>query len=202
MAESTREPGQWLAAARGGSKEALGRALESCRRYLLLIAQRQVGPDFQAKGGASDLVQETFLEAQRDFARFQGTTEGELLAWLRQLLFNNLGHFTRRYRATHMRDVAREVAVNSGDSSANPPGGLATDTPSPSSQAMEREQVLALQAALARLPADYCQVLTLRYQEGRSFEEIGQLMNRSPDAARKLWGRAMDRLRCEWERPL
>jgi RNA polymerase sigma-70 factor (ECF subfamily) len=188
-----------LAAARGGSNEALGQALETCRPYLLLIAQRQVGPDLHAKDSASDLVQETFLEAKRDFAQFQGSTEGELLAWLRELLLNNLGYFTARYRATHMRDVAREVAVDNGDSSANPRAGLAADTPSPSAQVMEREQARALQEALARLPADYCQVLTLRYQEGRSFEEIGQLTNRSPDAARKLWGRAMDRLRCEWE---
>jgi RNA polymerase sigma factor (sigma-70 family) len=97
---------------------------------------------------------------------------------------------------------AREVAVDAGDSSGKPGGGWAAETPSPSAQAIEREQARALHEALARLPADYCQVLGLRYQEGRSFEEIGQLMNRSPDAARKLWGRAMERLRCEWEGPL
>ena len=100
MAGLADEIGRWLAAARGGSTEALGQALEACRRYLLLVAQKELDPHLHAKGGASDLVQETFLEAQRDFAQFQGTNEAEWLAWLRQVLLNNLGHFTRRYRAT------------------------------------------------------------------------------------------------------
>ena len=73
-----------------------------------------------AKGGASDLVQETFLEAQRDFPRFQGTSEAELLGWLRQMLLNNVANFTRHYRITK-REVGREVAIQQDDS-ANPSG--------------------------------------------------------------------------------
>ena len=53
-----------LAAARTGSSEALGQALQACRGYLLLLAERELDPDLRAKGGASDVVQETFLEAQ------------------------------------------------------------------------------------------------------------------------------------------
>jgi RNA polymerase sigma-70 factor, ECF subfamily len=64
---------------------------------------------------------------------------------------------------------------------------------------MAHEQAEALRRALARLPDDYRRVITLRYDDGQSFEEIGRLMERSPDAARKLWARAMERLRQEWE---
>jgi RNA polymerase sigma-70 factor (ECF subfamily) len=64
---------------------------------------------------------------------------------------------------------------------------------------MAREQAQVLWRALERLPEDYRQVILFRFQEDRSFEEIGGLMNRSPDAARKLWSRAMERLRHEWE---
>src|SRR5262245_17294596 len=100
-----------LAAARGGSREALGEALEACRAYLLHVAQRELAPALQAKGGASDLVQETFLDAQRDFHRFHGGSEEELLAWLRQVLRHKLANFTRHYRGTDKRAVAREVAL-------------------------------------------------------------------------------------------
>src|SRR5262249_26022430 len=117
MTESAKDAGNWLAAARAGSHEALGRALEICRGYLLLGAERQLGTDLRAKGGASDLVQETFLEAQRDFVQFQGTSEEELRAWLQRLLLNNLGNFARRYRATHCREVGREQALEAGSSS-------------------------------------------------------------------------------------
>src|SRR5947209_3557782 len=81
MSGPAEDAAQWLAAARTGSADALGRLLEACRGYLLLIGQRELDPALRAKGGASDLVQQTFLEAQRDFARFRGATEADLLAW-------------------------------------------------------------------------------------------------------------------------
>ncbi len=199
MAESTPLVEQWLRAARAGSAEALGQALQACRNYLLLVAERQVGADLHAKGGASDLVQETFLDAQRDFARFHGSSEEELLAWLRQILLNNVGNFTRRYRTTAKRAVDRELALG-GEDSARPGAPLLSDpAPTPSSQAVEREQADALLRAIERLPDDYRQVIVLRYLEGRSFDEIGTALGRSADAARKLWSRAMERLRQEWE---
>src|SRR5262245_48250334 len=100
MPELPDEAGQLLAAARSGSREALGLLLDTCRRYLLLVADRELAQELKAKGGASDLVQETFLEAQRDFAGFQGSSEDEFRAWLRRLLLNNLANFARRYRET------------------------------------------------------------------------------------------------------
>jgi RNA polymerase sigma-70 factor (ECF subfamily) len=80
MAERSHDVARYLPEARAGSPEALGRALEGCRLYLLALAERELDAGLRAKGGASDLVQETFLEAQRDFARFRGDSEAELLA--------------------------------------------------------------------------------------------------------------------------
>jgi RNA polymerase sigma-70 factor (ECF subfamily) len=186
---------RWLPAARAGSAEALGEALEACRGYLLLIARRELGPDLQAKAGASDLVQQTFLEAQRDFARFQGHDEGEWLAWLRRLLLNNLANFVRDYRETAKREVAREVRLPEGDSSR--PGDLAPagSEPTPSKQAMAHEHAAAVLRALDQLPPDYRQVVLLRYQDEKSFDEIGEIMGRSSNAVRKLWLRALERLK-------
>lgn len=200
MAHPADDVARQLAAARAGSRSALGLVLESCRRYLLLVATQELDPDLRAKGGASDLVQETFFEAQRDFERFQGTSEAELLAWLRQILLNNIANFTRHYRATSKRDVGREIALQADDSAQ---GGLdvAASNVTPSSDAIEREQAAALQQALERLPAEYRQAVVLRYVEGLSFEAIGSKMDRSAEAARKLWSRAMSRLREEWEKP-
>ena len=199
MTEPSDDAGRLVAAARAGSREALGRALEDCRRYLLAIAERQLDPDLRSKGGASDLVQETFLEAQRDFARFQGSSPDELRAWLRQVLLHNVGAFTHRFRGTTKRAVGREVALAAGGSSADLGPDLAGSTLTPSGVAIEHEQAVALRRALERLPEEYRRVVVLRFEEGRSFEEIGRLTGRSPDAARKVWSRAMERLRQEWE---
>ena len=201
MADGRQNADHVLAAARGGSLEALGNALEGWRRYLLAIAEGQLDGDLRAKGGASDLVQETFLEAQRDFERFRGSSPDELRAWLRQVLLNNVGAFTRRFRTTGKRAVSLEIAIHHDGSSAGAGEVFAASGLSPSGVAIEHEQGAALRRAIGRLPDDYRQVVFLRFEEGRSFEEIGQLTDRSADAARKLWARAMERLRQEWENP-
>src|SRR5215472_17901427 len=113
MARPAKDPAQWLADARGGSREALGEALQACRDYLLLVANKELDPGLQAKGGASDLVQQTFLEAQRDFDQFHGNSEAELLAWLRHLLMNNLADFSRSFRQTAKRGIEREMSLAS-----------------------------------------------------------------------------------------
>ncbi len=201
MEEKPRDVAHWLASARAGSPEALGQALEACRGYLLAIAQRELDPELQPKGGASDLVQETFLKAHRHFARFHGNAEAELLLWLRRLLLNNLLDFRRHYYQTEKRDAGREVQLETGNSSTGREGNLAGAEPTPSNVAVAQEQALVLQRTLERLPEDYRQILVLRYQEERSFEEIAGLMQRSVNAVRKLWARAVERLQEEWETP-
>src|SRR5689334_17428277 len=83
MSNAVPSPEQLLSLARAGSSQALGQLLEVYRNYLALLARLQIGRRLQGKVEAADLVQETFLAAHRDFARFRGTTEGELVRWLR-----------------------------------------------------------------------------------------------------------------------
>lgn len=200
MADSAHDAVRWLPQARAGSAEALGRLLEACRGYLLLVATRELGDDLQAKSGASDLVQEAFLEAHRDFGRFTGDSEQELLAWLRRLLLNNLANLAREYRLTQKRRVGLEVPLRA-DSTSMPIGeGLVSPMPTPSGQAMANEQAMALERALERIPADYRRVIDLRFQREKSFEEIARELKRSLGAVRKLWARAIERLQQEMER--
>jgi RNA polymerase sigma-70 factor (ECF subfamily) len=191
---------QWLPAAQAGSREALGQVLEACRAYLLLIAREELEPALQAKGGASDLVQQTFLEAQRDLAHFRGATPEALLAWMRRLLLNNLANFRRDYRRDKRR-ASREVPLRLSYSSAEGGGDLPARTPSPSVVLMRDEQTAALERALQRLPEDYRRVIHLRYREEQPFDAIAESMQRSPNAVRKLWARAIDSLRQELEAP-
>lgn len=193
MPKAQNNEAPWLVAARAGSSEAMGQAFEEYRGYLLSIAQKELDPALQAKGGASDLVQETFLEAQRDFGQFQGKTGEELRAWLRRLLQNNLANFARNYRDTDKRRISREQSLEC-TSASHRTGGLAAALPSPSGQAISREQTEALMRALERLPEDYGQVVLLRYREERTFEEIGEIMGRTGNAIRKIWLRAVKRL--------
>jgi RNA polymerase sigma-70 factor (ECF subfamily) len=175
----------------------LGIALEHFRSYLLAIANRQLDPVLRVKGGASDIVQETFLEAQRDFGQFAGTTAAELRAWLLRLMTNNLANFARSYRSTSKRDLDREVGLPGATVFGPTGGGLAGDTPTPSVEAMSQEMESAVERAIQRLPEDQRQVILLRNREDRPFDEIAVLMGRSENAVRKLWFRAVERLQQE-----
>ena len=76
----------WIEAARQGDREALGQALSSVRDYLLLVANEGLEPALKAKGNASDLVQETFLLAQRGVENFRGRTASDWRHWLKRIL--------------------------------------------------------------------------------------------------------------------
>jgi RNA polymerase sigma-70 factor (ECF subfamily) len=192
------EVAQWLAAAQGGSREALGQVLEACRRYLFMVARQELDPGLRVKGSASDLVQETFLEAQRDFAQFQGQSEAELLAWLRRLLLNNVADFSRRYRAVGKRKVVLEVPLTTpvdGQPAADPVAA----TPAPDAVMIAAEESALLRQLLARLPEDYRHVLTLWYHDQLSFDEISRMTGRSVGAIRGLWWRGLQRLKKDLE---
>jgi RNA polymerase sigma-70 factor (ECF subfamily) len=66
---------------------------------------------------------------------------------------------------------------------------------SPSSHARCRERAACLADQLARLPADYRDVLILRNLEGLPFAEVARRMGRTAGAVRILWVRAVDQLR-------
>ena len=189
----------WFDKAHRGSPEALGHVLELCRRYLLQIANSELDSHLQAKLGASDVVQETFLEAQRIFDRFDGNSPDELRAWLRAILLNKLADQDRHYRGTAKRNLGKEVGIGSSDvgSSDVGPADPAASTPSPSNLLMQEERAVALTAALERLPAHYRQVIVWRQIEDLSFEEMAGRLDRSVDAVRKLWWRAIQQLQEE-----
>jgi RNA polymerase sigma-70 factor (ECF subfamily) len=186
-----------LAAARAGSTEAVGEVLEPYRAYLLKVAAELLGPKLYSKADAADLVQETFLEAHRDFDHFHGADDSALRAWLRRLLLNNVANFFRRFRSGGKRAVDQEVPVEADALAALIWG--ASDDSTPSDHVSADEQAQRLNRALERLPDEYRRVLHLRYREQRSFEEIGGLMSCTPNAARKLASRAVRALQQQFE---
>jgi RNA polymerase sigma-70 factor (ECF subfamily) len=188
----------WIADARAGGVESLGRLAERCRQYLLLVANRELDAGLRSKLGASDLVQETLLTAQQVFGQFAGNSEQELRLWLRAILLNTTAHTSRWYRQTEKRDIHRERPLwnaGSGDDAWHCIAGQDT----PCRNAIANEQTLAIEQAVNCLPKHYGQVIRLRCFERQSFVEIGRVLQISADAARKLWCRAIDRLRREWE---
>jgi RNA polymerase sigma-70 factor (ECF subfamily) len=175
---------KWIVEAHQGNREALGRLLDMCRHYLLLVASKELAPALWAKVAPSDIVQDTLLEAARDFSDFHGGGEEELLAWLRGILRHNAAN-VRRHFETAKRDVAREVPLEEA-------AAAVSETPSRQAQAREQDEQLA--KAIGQLPEHYRQVLLWHSTEHLTFAQIADKLNSTIDAVRKLWGRALNEL--------
>jgi RNA polymerase sigma-70 factor (ECF subfamily) len=188
-----------LALAREGNADPRERLFQSCRSYLGLVARAQLESWLRAKVDASDLVQQSLLEAHRDFDRFEGRTEAEWLAWLRHILSNNVADQVRHYRGTQKRQARREVplrhpADDSQTFGASEP--IARD-PTPSQQLICRDRDLQLTEALERLSSDHREVIVLRNLQRLPFDTVAERMYRSRPAVQMLWARAIKKLRQE-----
>lgn len=188
---------------RCANPEGLGSILQLYWNYLHLVAEAQLDRRLRVRFSPSDLVQETLLEAHRDFPQFRGTTEAEFLAWLRQILIHNLIVAVRRHVDAGKRDIRREVSLEQvragADTSAlSLAAVLDQGGTSPSARIQREELLVALADHLAALPPDYREVIVLRHLQGRSFAEIAGQMDRNEGAVRMLWLRAIGQLRAKF----
>ena len=182
--------------ARQGDAESRERLFELCRNYLRFIARAQVESWLRVKADPSDVVQQTMLEAHRDFDCFLGNSEKEWLGWLRKILAHNVADFVRHYRGTSKRQARREIHLRNPAETGLAGGAVEPADPgaTPSQQLVQLDIELRLAAALAELPPDYQEVVMLRNLQRLAFNEIAQQMGRSRPAVQMLWTRAIKKL--------
>jgi RNA polymerase sigma-70 factor (ECF subfamily) len=171
---------------------------ERFREYLRLLARVQLGPRLQGKLDASDLVQQTLLEAFQKREQFQGTTDAERAGWLRGILAHNLADALRAF-AQEKRDLSRERSLEESlrASSARLERWLvAGDTP-PGERVERQERAVRLANALAGLPEAQREALVLQYWHGLTLAQIGEQLGRSPAAVAGLLKRGLKKLRHE-----
>jgi len=177
--------------ARNGDSEACGELVENYRKYLLFLANEDVDQNLKTKVGASDAVQESIMHAQTNLKQFAGNSESEFKAWLRTILVNDIQKNRRKFN-TQKRNVKQEINIQEQSAIGR---GLLDERLTPSSEAIRLEQERALTTAMDRLTVEQRQVIQFRNFEQLGFEEIGARMNRSTDAARKMWARSIEALK-------
>jgi RNA polymerase sigma-70 factor (ECF subfamily) len=170
--------------------------LEAFRAYLSLLARLQLGTRLQGKLDASDLVQQTLLQALAGLRGFRGRTDAETAAWLRQILARQMANATRDL-GRQRRDLSRQRSLEAAlDKSASRlEAFLASDESTPSQKAERNEQVLRLADALAALPKAQGEAVVLHHFEQWTLEEVGRHLDRSPVAVAGLIKRALRSLR-------
>jgi RNA polymerase sigma-70 factor (ECF subfamily) len=171
--------------------------LDSFRPYLTLLARGQIPAAMQARLDASDIVQETLLEAFRKRDQYRGASDPKQMAgWLRQLLSCNLIDALRAQRR-ESRDVDREQSiVKSVDESSMGLEHLLTIDQSTPSQIVERRyRALEVAQAIEELPEQQRDAIMYRYFQKSSLEQIAAQMEKSKPAVAGLLKRGLESLR-------
>ncbi|HTI51824.1 MAG TPA: sigma-70 family RNA polymerase sigma factor [Planctomycetaceae bacterium] len=183
-----------LRLARAGDDNARDRLFAVCRSYVSVAARAEVASWLKAKVDASDLVQQTLLDAHRGLAKFRGETEAEWLGWLRRILANNAADYVRQFHGVEKRRVGREVSLQAGVDSERGELELSDGGETPSQIVMHKELQLQVADALTELSEDYQEVIILRNMQRLPFDEVAERMGRSRPATQMLWMRAIKRL--------
>ena len=178
----------------------LGKLLQRYYNYLRLMAAAQLGRGIARRVSPSDVVQEAMLAAHRDFEGFQGSTAEEFAAWLRTILSRALIREFERHLTAGKRDVRREISLDTlaGDlesSCAMAASLVAPNVDDPAIIVSVAEEARRVADLVARLPNDYQTVVILKNFASLDNREVARRMNRSEQAIRLLWMRALRRLR-------
>jgi RNA polymerase sigma-70 factor (ECF subfamily) len=156
------------------------------------VANRALDDRLRAKVGASDLVQDTFADAQRGFGQFRGHTEAEFYSWLLSILTHRLANTVRHYRNTQQRDVRRELPGASVEEALS---RIEDEAATPGTTCLALEEQRHVRLALERMDEPMRSILIERTWRGESFAAIGARRGTTADGARRGWIRAVRKMR-------
>jgi RNA polymerase sigma-70 factor (ECF subfamily) len=183
-----------LAAARQGEQDAGVQLLELYRPYLLAIANGEFDPALRGKAGPSDLVQESLVVATGLMPDKVQQTESEFRGWLREILVRRLDALRQRYRRTAKRQIRRERSLEEVDLEDLVKSIACEPEDTPGSVAVTKERREHVEREIRKLSPAHRQVIRWRSRDGMSWPEIARKIDRSPDAVRMLWNRAVKEL--------
>ncbi|MHC4933259.1 MAG: RNA polymerase sigma factor [Planctomycetota bacterium] len=170
---------QGLRAALAGDADARGSLLERLRPRLVLWSSTRMSPSLRSKLEPEDAAQEILLVLHRSLDQFKGGDERAFRAWLFTVAENRI----------------RDLAEHAGALKRKPPLPMSFSQTSPSQAAIRTEMAGRMRRALEGLNEDYRRVIQLRRLEERDPAEVAEILNRTPNAARVLYCRAIQALR-------
>jgi RNA polymerase sigma-70 factor, ECF subfamily len=198
MSESERDEAEALRSAGTGRGVRLAALFEECRPRLERMVEARMDPALRARLGASDVLQETWLEVQGRVDEWVRDPSMPFYLWVRFLAAQRLLKLRRFHVGAKKRDARRQVAVlPSGPeaTTASLVAHLVATGASPSGVAALGEMRRRLAEVLDAMDATDREVLALRHFEEMSNAEVARTLAIEPDAASKRYLRALARLK-------
>jgi RNA polymerase sigma-70 factor (ECF subfamily) len=189
------DPVSIIRQAKDGSQEALNTIFNSYGAKLMALIRLRMGPSLRQRVESQDVLQQTMLKAYQHLEQFGGAGETSLMAWMGAIARNEIRDLAK-FMGRQGRDARNEVPLDLVSEIA------ATQLRTAVSRLHLEAQVHELERAIESLGEDHREVILLRRFEELSFPEIGARLDRSPDACRMLYSRAMAALTIELERSL
>ena len=170
-------------------------SLERFRSYLYVLARAHLDSRLRQKLDASDIVQQTLLDAHQKNDQFCGENDAQRAGWLRQILANNMADAVR-YHARKKRNACREQSLEAGieESFGRAECWIASSGPSPSQRIAKEEEILMVSEAITRLPLAQQQAVIMHHLQGLKLAEVAERMQRTETAVAGLLYRGIRRL--------
>jgi RNA polymerase sigma-70 factor (ECF subfamily) len=182
--------------AKNGDQAAFEALFRRHRARLLQAIALRMDRRVAARVDASDVLQETYLEAFRRLPRYLQEQPMPLYLWLCWLAREKVLASHRRHLGAEKRAVTHEAPLLPADSSATFVGAvIAGHEPSPSQALAKAELAERLRLALGQLDDDERDLILWRHFEQLSARDTAQLLEISEAAASKRYIRAVERLR-------
>lgn len=182
-----------LEQARAGDARAFDRLFARHRKYLLGFIKLRLDRKLRTRLDPADVIQEAHLEAVRTLSDYLQRRPMPFRLWLLKTTYERLLIIHRRHLKTAGRNIVREVPLPDRSSLGLARQLLAPDS-TPSRQLAASELAFRVRAAVARLPDVDREILLMRTFEGASYQDAACVLDISPDAAKKRYGRALLRL--------
>ena len=188
-----------LEKAAAGDADGWRQLVERCQPRLRRMVALRLDPRLRGRVGASDVLQEAYLEASRQLAGYLRDPPLPFYLWLRRLAGARLYKLHRHHLGAQMRAAGREQSIDCGPvpgaSSAALAARLLGREERPSEAAQRAERRRRLQQALEQLDPVDREVLALRHFEQLTVPEAARELSISEAAAAKRYLRALGRLR-------
>jgi RNA polymerase sigma-70 factor (ECF subfamily) len=182
-----------LRQAGAGNRDAFAKLFARFRSELRRMVALRLDRRLRARVDASDIVQETQLEALRRLPEYLERRPMPFRLWLRKTAQERLLVVQRQHLRAARRTVDREVPLPDRSSLLLAQQLAACDS-TPSQRLDRRDLAHRVRQGLARLPEADREILIMRTFEGLSNQEVGHLLDIDPGTASKRHGRALLRL--------
>lgn len=178
-----------------GDQDALTELLERYGPLVRAGLKGQIQTHLQSLLTEDDVMQETYVDAFLDIAKFKPQGEGAFTAWLTTLARRNLIDAIRLLESQKRGGDRRRVETRSEDDSCVALFDYLSGTKtSPSGSAARKEAKSCLLRALGSLPPAYQQVVRMYDLGGKALQEVATAIGRSPGAVLMLRARAHKQL--------